>query len=140
MAKELESDELGESSESAKMHNITSKAGRLAMELSIEKKRLVQELEELQGEYDDIKPLTPTGTRDWYVKWGSMILGVLGVFLISAEIYFFGQIAYLISAIGWIYVGMQWGDRAIMIGSAISGTAVAMFLIDNPELYSRYFS
>ena len=140
MAKELENEELSESTESAKMHTITTKAGRLAMELSIEKKRLVQELEELQGEYDDIKPLTPTGTRDWYVKWGSMILGVLGVFLISAEIYFFGQIAYLISAIGWIYVGMQWGDRAIMIGSAISGTAVAMFLIDNPELYSTYFS
>ena len=140
MTKELENEEFAENSESAKMHNITSKAGRLAMELSLEKKRLAQELEELQGEYDDIKPLTPTGTRDWYVKWGSMILGVLGVFLISAEIYFFGQIAYLISAIGWIYVGMQWGDRAIMIGSAISGTAVAMFLIDNPELYSKYFS
>ena len=140
MKQELESEELVEASESIKMHNITSKAGRLAMELSLEKKRLAQELEELQGEYDDIKPLTPTGTRDWYVKWGSMILGVLGVFLISAEIYLLGQIAYLISAIGWIYVGMQWGDRAIMIGSAISGTAVAMFLIDNPELYSRYFN
>ena len=58
-----------------------------------------------------------------------MILGVLGVFLISAEIYLFGQLAYLISAVGWIYVGMQWGDRAIMIGSAISGTAVALSLI-----------
>ena len=140
MSKETENEELVETSESAKMHNITSKAGRLAMELSLEKKRLAQELEELQGEYDDIKPLTPTGTRDWYVKWGSMILGVLGVFLISAEIYLLGQIAYLISAIGWIYVGMQWGDRAIMIGSAISGTAVAMFLIDNPELYTSYLS
>ena len=140
MKQELENEEFVEAPESSKMHNITSKAGRLAMELSLEKKRLAQELEELQGEYDDIKPLTPTGTRDWYVKWGSMILGVLGVFLISAEIYLLGQIAYLISAIGWIYVGMQWGDRAIMIGSAISGTAVAMFLIDNPELYSRYFS
>ena len=140
MTKELENEEFVEAPEATKMHNITSKAGRLAMELSIEKKRLVQELEELQGEYDDIKPLTPTGTRDWYVKWGSMILGVVGVFLISAEIYLLGQIAYLISAIGWIYVGMQWGDRAIMIGSAISGTAVAMFLIDNPDLYSRYFS
>ena len=140
MKQELENEDFVEASESTKMHNITSKAGRLAMELSLEKKRLAQELEELQGEYDDIKPLTPTGTRDWYVKWGSMILGVLGIFLISAEIYLLGQIAYLISAIGWIYVGMQWGDRAIMIGSAISGTAVAMFLIDNPELYSRYFN
>jgi hypothetical protein len=58
--------------------------------------------------------------------------------MISAEIYLFGQIAYLISAIGWIYVGMQWGDRAIMIGSAISGTAVAMFLIENPLLFSQF--
>ena len=69
-----------------------------------------------------------------------MILGVLGVFLILAEIYLFGQIAYLISAIGWIYVGMQWGDRAIMIGSAISGTAVAMFLIENPLPFSNFFN
>ena len=137
MAKEIDHEELSENVEVGKMHNITSKAGRLAMELSLEKKRLAQELEELQGEYDDIKPLTPTGTRDWYVKWSSMILGVVGVFLISAEIYLFGQLAYLVSAIGWIYVGMQWGDRAIMIGSAISGTAVAMFLIENPLLFTR---
>ena len=45
-----------------------TKAGRLAMELSHEKKRLKQELEELQTEYDEIKPTTPTGTRDWYVN------------------------------------------------------------------------
>ena len=140
MIKDSEHEELSETVDSGKMQNITSKAGRLAMELSAEKKRLAQELEELQGEYDDIKPLTPTGTRDWYVKWSSMILGVLGVFLISAEIYLFGQLAYLISAIGWIYVGMQWGDRAMMIGSAISGTAVAMFLIENPTLFNQLFS
>ena len=140
MVKDVENEELNITEETGKMHNITSKAGRLAMELAAEKKRLAQELEELQGEYDDIKPLTPTGTRDWYVKWGSMILGAMGVFLISAEIYLFGQIAYLISAIGWIYVGMQWGDRAIMIGSAISGTAVAMFLIENPLLFSQFLN
>ena len=76
-----------------------------------------------------MKPTTPTGTTDWYVKWLSMILAVAGVFLISATYTFYGQIAYIISSIGWIYVGMQWGDRAIMIGSAISGTAVAMHLL-----------
>ena len=48
-------------------------AGRLAMELSHEKKRLKRELEELQTEYDEIKPTTPTGTTDWYVKWISML-------------------------------------------------------------------
>ena len=106
-----------------------TKAGRLAMELSHEKRRLKQELEELQTEYDEIKPTTPTGTTDWYVKWVSMLLAVAGVFLISASFTFYGQIAYLISTVGWIYVGMQWGDRAIMIGSAVSGTAIAMNIV-----------
>ena len=92
-----------------------TKAGRLAMELSHEKKRLKQELEELQTEYDEIKPTTPTGTRDWYVKWIAMLLAVAGIFLISASFTLYGQIAYVVSCIGWIYVGMQWGDRAIML-------------------------
>ncbi len=107
-----------------------TKAGRLAMELSHEKKRLKQELEELQTEYDEIKPTTPTGTTDWYVKWMSMLLAVLGIFLISASLTFYGQIAYIVSCLGWIYVGMQWGDRAIMIGSAVSCTAIAMNLVN----------
>ena len=112
-----------------------TKAGRLAMELSHEKKRLKQELEELQTEYDEIKPTTPTGTTDWYVKWLSMLLAVAGIFLISASLTLYGQIAYVISCVGWIYVGMQWGDRAIMIGSAVTGTAVAMNLIENLPKY-----
>ena len=107
-----------------------TKAGRLAMELSHEKKRLKQELEELQTEYDEIKPTTPTGTSDWYVKWISMLLAVAGIFLISASFILYGQIAYIVSCIGWIYVGMQWGDRAIMIGSSVSCTAIAMNLVN----------
>ena len=108
-----------------------SKAATLAMELSKEKRRLQEELSELQDEYDIVKPTTPTGTIDWYVKWGAMVLAVLGVFLISAEQLQFGQVSYIISSIGWIYVGMAWGDRAIMIGSSISGTAVAMNLVQS---------
>ena len=111
-----------------------TKAGRLAMELSQEKKRLKQELEELQTEYDEIKPTTPTGTRDWYVKWIAMLLAVAGIFLISASYTFYGQIAYVVSCIGWIYVGMQWGDRAIMIGSSVSCTAIAMNLVNTLTL------
>ena len=47
MVKEIEHDEIVETVESNKMHNITLKAGRLAMELAAEKKHLAQELEEL---------------------------------------------------------------------------------------------
>lgn len=106
-----------------------SRARSLAAELSKERKRLKEELAELQSEVEDLTPTTPTGTTDWYVKWAATILGVAGVFLISAEATLTGQIAYLLASCCWVFVGMAWSDRAIMIGSSISGTAVAMNLV-----------
>ena len=106
-----------------------SRARNLAMELSKEKKRLKQELAELQQENEELTPTTPTGTPDWYVKWFSMVGAVIGVFALSAGFTLFGQVAYVLSSMGWVYVGMAWSDRAIMIGSAISGTAVMMNIV-----------
>ncbi len=40
-----------------------------------------------------------------------------------------GQIAHVVSTVGRIFVGVQWSDRAIMIGSRINTTAVAMGLV-----------
>ena len=106
-----------------------TRARNLAMELSKERKRLKQELAELQTEVEDLTPTTPTGTPDWYVKWAATILAVTGVFIISAGFGIYGQVMYLLSSICWVYVGMAWSDRAIMIGSSITGTAVAMNLV-----------
>ena len=106
-----------------------TRARNLAMELSKERKRLKAELAELQSEVEDLTPTTPTGTPDWYVKWSATILAVAGVFLISAGLTQQGQLAYLVASICWVYVGMAWSDRAIMIGSSVSGTAVAMNLV-----------
>ena len=111
-----------------------SKAGKLAMELGAERRRLKEELAQLQTEVEDLTPTTPVGTPDWYVKWTATILAVAGVFLISARFTEYGQVAYILSATGWIYVGMVWSDRAIMIGSSISGTAVAMNLVQGLTL------
>lgn len=108
-----------------------SKASNLAMELSKERKRLKQELAELQTEVEDLTPTTPTGTLDWYVKWAATILAVAGVFLISSNLTMYGQIAYILASMCWVFVGMAWSDRAIMIGSSISGTAVAMNLVQS---------
>ena len=107
-----------------------SRAGRLAMELNVERKRLKQEMEELQLEVEDLKPATPTGTIDSYVKWGATVLGVVGVFTMSAGFGTAGQICYATAATAWVYVGHCWNDKAIMIGSSISGTAVLMNLVD----------
>jgi len=106
-----------------------SKAGKLAMELAQERRRLNQELAELQAEADELRPTTPTGTADYYAKWMATVLAVVGIFLISADMSLYGRIAYLVSGFGWMYVGSVWNDRAIMIGSAITTTAMAMNLV-----------
>jgi len=120
------SEEIHEKFEGSQM----SKAGRLAMELAQEKKRLKAELDDLQIEVEELRPSTPTGTPDWYVKWIATILAVIGVFIVSANMYVLGMSAYLISAICWVYVGGVWNDRAIMIGSAITATSVALNLVE----------
>ena len=121
------SDEIHEKFEGSTM----SKAGRLAMELAQERKRLKQELEELQAEADDLRPTTPTGTPDYYAKWVATVLAIMGVFLFSGGFDLYGKISYLLASALWVYVGGIWNDRAIMIGSAITGTSVAMNLISN---------
>jgi hypothetical protein len=107
-----------------------SKAGRLAMELNAERSRLRSEMEDLQDQVDLFSPSTPTGTLDSYIKWVATVLAVAGVFLQSAGFITEGKIAYALSSIAWIYVGQCWNDKAIMIGSAITGTAVCMNLAE----------
>jgi hypothetical protein len=106
------------------------RGAKLAMELNAERKRLKQEMDELQLEVDDLKPTTPTGTIDSHVKWIATVLAVVGVFLQSAGLITEGKIAYALSSMAWIYVGQCWNDKAIMIGSAITMTAVLMNLAE----------
>ena len=124
---DIVSNEVHEKFEGSQM----SKAGRLAMELAQEKKRLTQELADLQQEAEDLRPTTPTGTLDYYAKWAATVLTVLGIFLFSADHSLAGQTSYLIASALWVFVGSVWNDRAIMIGSAITGTSVAMNLVSS---------
>ena len=119
------SDDIHEKFEGSTM----SKAGRLAMELAQEKKRLSKELAELQAEAEDLRPTTPTGTIDYYAKWGATLLTILGIFFMQADFSLFGKVSYFLASCAWVYVGSVWNDRAIMIGSAITATAVAMTLV-----------
>ena len=116
--------------EQVKTLDTTSKAGQLARELNAERTRLKQELEEAQEQVDIFSPSTPTGGLDSYIKWLATVLAVTGVFLQSAGFMTEGKVAYALSSIAWVYVGHCWNDKAIMIGSAITGTAVLMNLAE----------
>lgn len=108
----------------------TSRAGQLARELNAERHRLKEELAEAQEQVDIFSPSTPTGGLDSVIKWLATCLAVTGVFLQSAGFMTEGKISYALSSIAWVYVGSCWNDKAIMIGSAITGTAVLMNLAE----------
>ena len=106
-----------------------SKAASLAMELLKEKKRMQAEFDELQVQFEEVSPSTPTGGPDSYLKWIGVLAAVFGIFLQNAGLVFYGQIFYILGAISWTAVGFYWNDKAVMLGSVIPATATAMNLI-----------
>jgi|TARA_R110001592_G_scaffold46781_6_gene148825 hypothetical protein len=116
--------------EQVKSLDTQSRAGQLARDLNAERNRLKEELAEAQEQVDIFSPSTPTGGLDSYIKWLATSLAVIGVFLQSAGFMTEGKVAYALSSIAWVYVGHCWNDKAIMIGSAITGTAVLMNLAE----------
>ena len=117
----------GESKEERQM----SKAASLAMELSKEKKRMQEEFDELQAQFEEVSPSTPSGGPDSYLKWIGVVSAVLGIFLQNAGLSIFGQLFYIFGAISWTAVGFYWNDKAVMLGSVIPATATAMNLMQN---------
>jgi len=112
------------------------KAASLAMELSKEKKRLQEELEEMQAQFEEVSPSTPSGGPDSYLKWIGVIAAVLGIFLQNAGLPIYGQLFYIVGACSWTAVGFYWNDKAVMLGSVIPATSVAMSLIQQTvEMY-----
>jgi len=105
------------------------KAASLAMELSKEKKRLQEELEEMQAQFEEVSPSTPSGGPDSYLKWIGVIAAVVGIFLQNAGLPIYGQLFYIAGACSWTAVGFYWNDKAVMLGSVIPATSVAMNLI-----------
>jgi hypothetical protein len=112
------------------------KAASLAMELSKEKKRLQEELEDKQAQFEEVSPSTPSGGPDSYLKWIGVITAVFGIFLQNAGLPIYGQLFYIIGACSWTAVGFYWNDKAVMLGSVIPATSVAMSLIQKTvEMY-----
>ena len=117
----------GESKEERQM----SKAASLAMELSKEKNRRQEEFDELQAQFEEVSPSTPSGGPDSYLKWIGVVSAVLGIFLQNAGLSIFGQLFYIVGAISWTAVGFYWNDKAVMLGSVIPATATAINLMQN---------
>ena len=64
----------------------------------------------------DFKKLSPTHTKDWYVKWAASIVLIFAQALTSVGgLAPFNLILFALGLSGWLLVGYWWHDRALII-------------------------
>jgi len=68
----------------------------------------------------ELKKHTPYKTKDWYLKWISSLILIVGILFTSHNIYPLNLFISSIGLLGWTIVGFVWNDRAIMIVNSIS--------------------
>ena len=72
------------------------------------------------------KKLTPVGTLDWYIKWVSSFIILIGMALTSINLTPFNLYFHFIGVSGWLIVGLMWHDRALMV---VNSVAAMIFLM-----------
>ena len=72
------------------------------------------------------KKLTPVGTLDWYIKWVSSFIILIGMALTSINLTPFNLYFHFVGVSGWLIVGLMWHDRALMF---VNSVAAMIFLM-----------
>ena len=67
-----------------------------------------------------MKKITPTHTKDWYIKWISTIILILGMILTSNNLYPFNLFVHSLGLFGWLIVAIIWNDRALIVINSVS--------------------
>tara|TARA_R110002012_G_scaffold292577_1_gene487844 strand:+ start:387 stop:641 length:255 start_codon:yes stop_codon:yes gene_type:complete len=68
----------------------------------------------------ELKKTTPYKTKDWYLKWVSSIILIIGILFTAQNIYPINLFISSIGLLGWTIVGLIWNDRALLIVNGIS--------------------
>ena len=77
--------------------------------------------EELENSKRIYKSATPKLDLSWYVKWTSSAFLIAGFTVRSTQMYPFIDLCLsLIGVSGWLWVGLLWKDRALIILNAIA--------------------
>ena len=62
---------------------------------------------------------TPLHTTDWYIKWVSSIILLVGMILTAQNIYPINLFVNIAGLIGWLIVSIMWNDRALIVINAV---------------------
>jgi len=73
--------------------------------------------------------VTPTHTKDWYIKWIASFFVVIGVLLSANNIYPYNLMFHFTGLTGWLVVSMMWNDRALLMINSVSLAILANGII-----------
>ena len=71
------------------------------------------------------KRVTPTHTIDWYIKWVSSIILIVGMVLTANNLFPWNVLVQCLGIAGWLIVSVMWNDRALIIVNAV-GVAILL--------------
>ena len=80
---------------------------------------------ELENSNRIFKSATPKYTIDWYIKWVSSVILMVGMVLAANNLFPWNIIVQAIGIAGWLVVSVMWNDRALMIVNAV-GVAILL--------------
>tara|TARA_R100000005_G_C4877433_1_gene130759 strand:+ start:275 stop:601 length:327 start_codon:yes stop_codon:yes gene_type:complete len=91
----------------------------------VEEKTTRTEEIELESHQIATKTTTPLHTTDWYIKWVSSVILMIGMILAANNLFPWNIIVQAIGIAGWLIVSVMWNDRALMIVNAV-GVAILL--------------
>ena len=71
------------------------------------------------------KPVAPLHTTDWYIKWVSSIVLIIGMVLAANNLYPWNVLVQCAGIAGWLVVSVMWNDRALIVVNAV-GVAILL--------------
>ena len=66
------------------------------------------------------KTVTPMHTIDWYIKWVSSIILMVGMILAANNLFPWNVLVQAIGIAGWLIVSIMWNDRSLIVVNAVA--------------------
>jgi len=75
------------------------------------------------------KKVTPMHDLSWYVKWVSVFFVIAGWMLHAVNLYPMNVAIQMIGVAGWLWVGILWHDRALIVLNSIGVALLGLGLL-----------
>jgi len=75
------------------------------------------------------KKITPLHDLSWYVKWVSVFFVISGWMLQSINLFPYNIAVQMIGVAGWLWVGILWHDRALIVLNSIGVALLGLGLL-----------